>query len=251
MMRSLSFFPAIGKYEIHEDFRVRNTGSRSIVIWIWWSSIVYLEPVITPLMIRPHGKWNPLKNAQQNPSNFASRLCHFSERRASWNIAISARARRDWISSGRFHEIHLWIFQSTIWNSHSIHLWWSIVPRAWIFIIFWMSIFTIIYDLPDWIIYLISFFSRWDVEGGLIFTAMMNTLDVKFADRIHNIFTQWNSNDLEKVRKKMIKTNKFFLTITQETNTKAYKQIKRLILALELRLQVTSWKVKAALGLNG
>jgi hypothetical protein len=68
----------------------------------------------------------------------------------------------------------------------------------------------------------------------------MNTLDVKFADRIHNIFTQWNSNDLEKVRKKMIKTNKFFLTITQETNTKAYKQIKRLILALELRLQVTS-----------
>ncbi len=76
----------------------------------------------------------------------------------------------------------------------------------------------------------------------------MNALDVKFADRIHNLSTQWNPNDLEQVRKKIIETNEFFLVITQETNMVAYEQIKRLILALEIRLKGTSWKVEAVLG---
>lgn len=76
----------------------------------------------------------------------------------------------------------------------------------------------------------------------------MNALDVKFADRIHNLSTQWDPNDLEQVRKKIIETNDFFLVITQETNVEAYEQIKRLILALEIRLQGTSWKVEAVLG---
>ncbi len=74
-----------------------------------------------------------------------------------------------------------------------------------------------------------------------------NALDVKFADRIHNLSTQWDPNDLEQVRKKTDETKKFFLGIAQETNMEAYEQIKRLILALELRLQGTSWKVTALL----
>jgi (p)ppGpp synthase/HD superfamily hydrolase len=67
----------------------------------------------------------------------------------------------------------------------------------------------------------------------------MNALDVKFADRIHNLSTQWDPNNLEQVRKKITETKNFFLGIAQETNKEAYEQIKRLILTLELRLQGT------------
>lgn len=74
-----------------------------------------------------------------------------------------------------------------------------------------------------------------------------NALDVKFADRIHNLSTQWDPNDREQVRKKIAETNNFFLSIAQETNKEAYEQIKRLLLVLELRLQGTPWKVRAVL----
>jgi (p)ppGpp synthase/HD superfamily hydrolase len=75
-----------------------------------------------------------------------------------------------------------------------------------------------------------------------------NALDVKFADRIHNLSTQWDPSNLEQVRKKIDETKKFFLGIAHETNNEAHEQIKTLLLTLELRLQDTSWKVTALLG---
>lgn len=69
-----------------------------------------------------------------------------------------------------------------------------------------------------------------------------NALDVKFADRIHNLSTQWDPNDLTQVRKKVDETKKYFLEIAKETNIEAYNKIQSLILVLEIRLNDASWK---------
>jgi len=55
-----------------------------------------------------------------------------------------------------------------------------------------------------------------------------NALDVKFADRIHNLRTQWNPNNIEKVEKKVEETEIFFMDIAKIKNPKAYKELKRL-----------------------
>lgn len=64
----------------------------------------------------------------------------------------------------------------------------------------------------------------------------LDALDVKFADRIHNLSTQWDPNDLEQVRKKVDETKKYFLEIAKSTNTNAYTKLQSLILVLEIRL---------------
>lgn len=74
-----------------------------------------------------------------------------------------------------------------------------------------------------------------------------NALDVKFADRIHNLVTQWDPNDLEQVRKKVDETKKYFLEIAHETNKEAYDKIKGLILTLEIKLLSASKKVTEVL----
>lgn len=71
-----------------------------------------------------------------------------------------------------------------------------------------------------------------------------NSLDVKFADRIHNLSTQWDPNDLDQVRKKVDETKKYFLPVARVTNPEAYEKLKSLILQLEIRLHGTSGKVK-------
>jgi hypothetical protein len=50
-----------------------------------------------------------------------------------------------------------------------------------------------------------------------------NTLDVKFADRIHNLKTQWNPDNIKKVLRKIKETKKYILPIAKETNPEAYK----------------------------
>ncbi|MDD2892168.1 MAG: hypothetical protein PHQ95_04335 [Candidatus Gracilibacteria bacterium] len=75
-----------------------------------------------------------------------------------------------------------------------------------------------------------------------------NALDVKFADRIHNLSTQWDPNNLEQVRKKVNETKKYFLNIARETNTEAYNKIQSFILILEVKINGTSKKVNTLLG---
>lgn len=70
-----------------------------------------------------------------------------------------------------------------------------------------------------------------------------NALDVKFADRIHNLSTQWDPNDTKQVRKKVDETKKYFLSIAQATNLEAYEKMQSLILQLEIRLHGVNWKV--------
>jgi len=71
-----------------------------------------------------------------------------------------------------------------------------------------------------------------------------NALDVKFADRIHNLSTQWDPTDLEQVRKKVEETKIYFLEISKETNIESYHIIKALILNLEIQIFNTQWKVE-------
>lgn len=70
-----------------------------------------------------------------------------------------------------------------------------------------------------------------------------NALDVKFADRIHNLTTQWDPNDLKQVRKKVDETKRYFLKIAHETCIEAYNKLQSLILILEVKLSGTSERV--------
>lgn len=71
-----------------------------------------------------------------------------------------------------------------------------------------------------------------------------NTIDVKFADRIHNLSTQWNPDDTDTVKRKIFETKKYFLNIAKEVNIVAYTKLQSLILELEIRLNNTLWQTK-------
>jgi (p)ppGpp synthase/HD superfamily hydrolase len=71
-----------------------------------------------------------------------------------------------------------------------------------------------------------------------------NALDVKFADRIHNLSTQWNPKDIPTVQRKLEETKTYFLPIAQETNLEAYKKLNTLVLELEIRIHDAWGKVK-------
>ncbi len=70
-----------------------------------------------------------------------------------------------------------------------------------------------------------------------------NIIDVKLADRIHNLSTQWDENNLDKVKRKVEETKDYFLDIAKETNSIVYKKLKTLILDLEIKLANFSNKV--------
>ena len=71
-----------------------------------------------------------------------------------------------------------------------------------------------------------------------------DVLDVKLADRIHNLTTQWDPKDLDKTRRKIDETKKYFLKIAEKHSPEAYKKLQSLILTLEVKLHQTSQKVK-------
>ncbi|MDD2870829.1 MAG: hypothetical protein PHS49_02465 [Candidatus Gracilibacteria bacterium] len=71
----------------------------------------------------------------------------------------------------------------------------------------------------------------------------LNALDVKFADRIHNLSTQWDPEDSETVRRKVDETKKYFLEIAKEVNIDAYNKLQSEILKLEIRLNQLNKKV--------
>lgn len=62
------------------------------------------------------------------------------------------------------------------------------------------------------------------------------TLNIKFADRIHNLRTQWDPNDTEQVRKKVKETKEIYLPLAQERNPRAYEAMIREIEILERQL---------------
>ena len=74
-----------------------------------------------------------------------------------------------------------------------------------------------------------------------------NALDVKFADRIHNLSTQWNPKDIPTVQRKLEETKTYFLPIAQETNPEAYKKLNTLVLELEIRIHNAWGKIQDGL----
>lgn len=74
-----------------------------------------------------------------------------------------------------------------------------------------------------------------------------NTIDVKLADRIHNLSTQWNEDNTAKVKRKLDETKIYFLQIAKETNKVAYDKIMTLVLDLELKLVGFNKKVEKVL----
>jgi len=73
---------------------------------------------------------------------------------------------------------------------------------------------------------------------------IQNIFDVKFADRIHNLSTQWDINNLDKVKRKVEETKEYFLNSAKELNPVAYKKLKSLILELEIKLADVQKQVK-------
>lgn len=79
--------------------------------------------------------------------------------------------------------------------------------------------------------------SKWlDLSDEECAEIAKNALDVKFADRIHNLSTQWDPNDLEQVRKKVEETEVYFMEIARETNIEAYNKLQSLIFGLKTQL---------------
>jgi len=70
-----------------------------------------------------------------------------------------------------------------------------------------------------------------------------DVLDVKLADRIHNLSTQWNPKDTKTVRRKVDETKEYFLEIAMKHNPEAYEKLQSLILKLEIKLHNTNSNV--------
>ncbi len=65
---------------------------------------------------------------------------------------------------------------------------------------------------------------------------VLDVFDVKFADRIHNLRTQWDPGNIKKVRKKIKETKDYLLPIAKEINSEVYKIMRELIYWLEKQL---------------
>lgn len=76
----------------------------------------------------------------------------------------------------------------------------------------------------------------WLTEEEIVEIAK-NAIDVKLADRIHNLSTQWDENNVEKTIRKIKETKDYFLKIAKETNSTAFDMIKSLILDLETKVE--------------
>lgn len=87
-----------------------------------------------------------------------------------------------------------------------------------------------------------------------------NALDVKFADRIHNLTTQWDEganmlsrhdtieSNADKTRRKVDETKEYFLEVAKATNPEAYRKLKEHILRLEIRMFWVCGRAKIVVG---
>ena len=70
-----------------------------------------------------------------------------------------------------------------------------------------------------------------------------NIFDVKYADRIHNLSTQWDLDNIEKVKEKIAQTEKYFLEWAKIINPIAYSKLKSEILKLKLQIEQYDKKI--------
>lgn len=80
-----------------------------------------------------------------------------------------------------------------------------------------------------------------DISEEELNVLTQETIDVKLADRIHNLQTQWNPDDLETVKRKIEETEEYFMEISKETNTDTHKKLQSFIIWLKVK---TLWVVK-------
>lgn len=94
--------------------------------------------------------------------------------------------------------------------------------------------------------YIKSLTSNYDIELSEeeLNEITKNTIDVKLSDRIHNLSTQWDEDNIEKVERKVEETKRYFLSIAKETNIWAYDKIKSLVLELKIKLANYNKKVE-------
>ena len=74
-----------------------------------------------------------------------------------------------------------------------------------------------------------------------------NIIDVKLADIIHNISTQWDENNKEKVKEKIKETKKYFYKIAQQRDIKIYDKLLEYVLDLEFKLAGVEYDVNLLL----
>lgn len=67
----------------------------------------------------------------------------------------------------------------------------------------------------------------------------INIFHIKFADRIHNLKTQWNPEDIKSVKIKIRETKKYFLTIAKTINPSIHIEMLWEIIKLETELAYT------------
>lgn len=74
-----------------------------------------------------------------------------------------------------------------------------------------------------------------------------NAIQVKLADRIHNLSTQWDPNNTEKVIRKIEETEKHFYNIAEEFDPEILSTLKSHILALKIKLEKYPQRVSSVL----
>ncbi len=82
------------------------------------------------------------------------------------------------------------------------------------------------------------------LSGSEIEIITQNTLDVKFADRIHNLSTQWSDKGIQKTKDKVEETKKYFLSVAKETNPDAYRKLQHEIFMLEGKIKEINNRVE-------
>ena len=75
-----------------------------------------------------------------------------------------------------------------------------------------------------------------ELTEGELDEVTQDTLDVKFADRIHNLSTQWHPEKTDWVVRKMEETVKYFLPVAKATNQEAYNQMMEHLSRLRVQL---------------
>ena len=74
-----------------------------------------------------------------------------------------------------------------------------------------------------------------------------NIIDVKLADRIHNIWTQWDKNNREKVKSKIEETEKYFYNIAKQRDVRIYNELHKSVLDLKVKLTGVEYDVNLLL----
>ena len=89
------------------------------------------------------------------------------------------------------------------------------------------------------------------LDSTEITTIARNAIQVKFADRIHNLSTQWDPEKTDKVERKIEETEKYFYAIAKEFDTKydtnVLKRLKTHVLALTMKLEKYPQRIEKVL----